>query len=578
MSKELLSGNEAVARGAYEYGVRVAAAYPGTPSTEILENIARYDEIAAQWSPNEKVALEVAIGGSMAGARSLAAMKHVGVNVAADPLLTLSYTGVNGGIVLVSADDPGIHSSQNEQDNRFYGRFARVPLLEPSDSQECKDFVGVALEMSEQLDTVVILRTTTRISHSKSLVEICERAPRELLPYHKDVRKYVMIPGHAKLRQPEVLARFERMAAWSEKAPINSIEWGDRKLGIITSGICYQYVKEARPDASVLKLGCSYPLPTNLVREFALGVEHVAVVEELEPFLAENVRLAGVEIVALDLPRIGELSTTMVRTALAKAMGEEAPPPAPFAPADAAGRPPVLCPGCPHRGVFLTLNRLRLVVSGDIGCYTLAALPPLNALDMFMDMGASIGLAMGMEKADPENAKKTVAVIGDSTFLHSGMTGLLDMVYNGSHGTVLILDNATTAMTGHQDHPATGKDAKGRPAPQAVLEDICKGLGVRRIRVLDALDIEGLEQALKEETQAPEVSVIIARRPCVLITTVDGAPVQVVDEACASCQMCTAPGCPAISWSEDNLPVINEGMCASCGLCVTVCPTGALRR
>jgi indolepyruvate ferredoxin oxidoreductase alpha subunit len=498
--------------------------------------------------------------------------------VAADPLMTLSYTGVNGGLVIVSADDPGVHSSQNEQDNRFYGRFARVPVLEPSDSQECKDFVGVALDASEQLDTVALLRTTTRISHSKSLVEIGERTPRELLPYKKDVHKYVMIPGFAKLRQPEVLARFDRILAWSESTPINRIEWGDRKLGIITSGICYQYVKEARPDASVLKLGCSYPLPANLVREFALGVEHVAIVEELEPFLAEAVRLAGVDIVDLGLPRIGELSSTMVNRAIAKAMGEEVPPPPPFSPEQAPGRPPVLCPGCPHRGVFATLQKLRLVVCGDIGCYTLAVLPPLNALDMFMDMGASIGLAMGMEKADPESAKKTVSVIGDSTFLHSGMTGLLDMVYNGSHGTVLILDNSTTAMTGHQDHPATGKDAKGRPAPKASLEAICTALGVRRVRVFDALDIDGLELALKEETQTPEVSVIIARRPCVLITKQDGEPVEFNEDACLNCQMCMSPGCPAISWSEDDHPIINEGMCTSCGLCVSICPTGAITK
>ncbi|HEY3266044.1 MAG TPA: indolepyruvate ferredoxin oxidoreductase subunit alpha [Armatimonadota bacterium] len=574
--KELLSGNEAIARGAWEHGVTVAAAYPGTPSTEILENIALHPEIAAQWSPNEKVALEVAIGASLAGARSLAAMKHVGVNVAADPLLTLAYTGVNGGLVLVSADDPGIHSSQNEQDNRFYGRFARIPVLEPSDSQEAKDFVGVALEMSEQLDTVVLLRSTTRISHSKSLVTLGERVSRPLRPYVKNARKYVMVPGNARARQPEVLARFDRMVVWAESAPVNRVEPGDRRLGIITSGVCYQYVKEARPDVSVLKLGVTYPLPANLVREFAKTVDQVAVIEELEPFLAESVRLAGVEIADTGLPRIGELSPDIVGAAIARILGE--PVDAPFAPPAAVPvRPPVLCPGCPHRGVFHVLGKLKLRVWGDIGCYTLAALPPLNAMDAFMDMGASIGMALGMEKADPAMAQQSVAVIGDSTFLHSGLTGLLDMVYNQSRGTVLILDNSTTAMTGHQDHPATGKTLQGAETYQADLEQVCRGLGVRRVRVVDALDVDALEVAVREETKQPEVSVIIARRACVLLHRPDGSHVELDVDLCTGCQQCSEPGCPAIRWEEGH-PAFDVGMCDGCGLCVSLCLFDAIKK
>lgn len=572
--RELLSGNEAIARGAWEHGVRVAAAYPGTPSTEILENAARFPEIAAQWSPNEKVALEVAIGASIAGARAFASMKHVGVNVAADPLLTLAYTGVNGGLVLISADDPGIHSSQNEQDNRFYGRFAHVPVLEPSDSQECKDFMGLALDMSEELDTVVILRSTTRISHSKGLVELGPRRDRPLRPYVKDTRKYVMIPGHARLRQPEVFARHARMAEAVERLEINRIEPGDARLGVITSGACYQYVKEARPDASILKLGVTFPLAAETVRRFARSVERVVVVEELEPFLAEAVRLAGVNVTDTGLPRHGELTPALVRAALARVMGEAPPPPAP-SPAAAPNRPPVLCPGCPHRGAFTVLAKMKFLVSGDIGCYTLAALPPLDAMDCFMDMGASIGMALGIEKADPDRARRTIAVIGDSTFLHSGITGLLDMVYNGSRGTVLILDNSTTAMTGHQDHPATGRDAHGAPAPRADIEQICRGLGVRRVRVVDPLDVKALETMLREESRAEEVSVIIARRPCALTEPPEGEPVYLDEELCKSCGLCAKPGCPVITY-DGVIPSFDDALCNGCGLCVTVCPFDAI--
>jgi indolepyruvate ferredoxin oxidoreductase alpha subunit len=570
----LLSGNEAIARGAWEHGVRVATAYPGTPSTEILEAIAKYDGIYAQWSPNEKVALEVAIGASVVGGRAMASMKHVGVNVAADPLLTLAYTGVNAGLVLVSADDPGIHSSQNEQDNRFYGRFARIPVIEPSDSQECKDFMGAALQMSEDLDTVVILRSTTRISHSKSLVTVSSREERPLLPYSKDILKYVMVPGNALRRQPEVLSRHARIEAYVETSPLNRIEWGDRRIGVITAGIAYQYAKDAYPDVSVLKLGITYPLPVNLIREFAKGVETVVVIEELEPFLYENVLLTGVEAVHSGLPRVGELSAAKVQKALARLLGEE-PEPVFTVPAKVPMRPPVMCPGCPHRSVFYVLQKMKLMVSGDIGCYTLGALPPLSALDIFMSMGASIGMALGMEKADPASASRTVAVIGDSTFLHSGVTGLMDMVYNKSRGTVIILDNGTVAMTGHQDHPATGVTAQGEETRITAIEDVAAGVGVRRITVLDPFDIKNLEKVLREELKAEEVSVIIARSPCVLTEPSDAEPLMVSADVCKGCKLCARIGCPAISWMDDH-PVIDQSLCGGCSLCANLCPFDAI--
>ncbi len=575
MTKLLLSGNEAIARGAWSAGVRVATAYPGTPSTEILENAAKYDEIAAQWSPNEKVALEVAIGASMAGARSICAMKHVGVNVAADPLLTLAYTGVNGGLVLISADDPGIHSSQNEQDNRFYGRFARIPVLEPSDSQEAHDYAAAGLAASEALDTAILLRTTTRISHSKSLVQTRDRRDVPLRPYTKDVRKWVMIPGHARLRQPEVLARYDRMLAWAEVTDLNRIEWGDKRLGVVTSGIAYQYVREARPDLSVLKLGVTYPFPAALVRRFAAEVEQVIVIEELETFLLEALLIAGLSPVPHGLPRAGELSATLVGDALARALGEERPARTVSAPAPAPPRPPVLCPGCPHRGVFSALHKLGLTVTGDIGCYTLGVLAPLSAMDVFMCMGASIGMALGVQKANPEMAARTVAVIGDSTFLHSGMTGLLDMVYNGGTGTVLILDNGTTAMTGHQDHPGTGKTLQGTETVRADLEAICRGLGVQRVHVADPFDPDALEALIAQEVAAPAVSVIIVRHPCVLIEKPKREAVEFEEIRCSACQMCMDLGCPAMSW-VDGKPSINEALCAGCGLCAAQCPSDAL--
>ncbi len=561
--KKIMSGNEAIARGAYEAGVSVAAAYPGTPSTEILESIAQYPSIRAQWSPNEKVALEVGIGASLAGARVLVAMKHVGLNVAADPWLTIAYTGVNGGLVLVSADDPGMHSSQNEQDNRFYARMAGVPLLEPADSQEAKEFVGLALEISEEYDTPVLLRITTRIAHSKGLVELGERRERELRPYIKDPQKYVMIPGNARGRHVAAVNRLAKLARLAEEIPINKVEMRG-KVGVITSGVCYQYVRETLPEASVLKLGLTYPLPRDAIRAFAEQVDELYVIEELEPFLEDQIRAMGISVKGKQLTGVlGELN----QKRLAVSLGLEEPQPA----VDVPPRPPVLCPGCPHRGVFYVLRRLRLTVLGDIGCYSLGALPPLDAMDTCICMGASIGSALGMEKADPAWAEKSVAVIGDSTFLHSGMTPLLDVVYNGGSTTVLILDNSTTAMTGHQEHPGTGRTLGGQPAPKVDLEMLVRALGVRRVQTVDAYDLAAIRRAVREETKAAEPSVIIVSRPCALKVP-PGRP-SVVDEArCNNCGACLRLGCPAIqegAWIDPHL-------CRGCGLCRQVCPQEAV--
>lgn len=561
--KEIMSGNEAIARGAYESGVSVAVAYPGTPSTEILENIAQHPSIRAQWSPNEKVALEVGIGASLAGARVLVAMKHVGLNVAADPWLTIAYTGVNGGLVLVSADDPGMHSSQNEQDNRFYARMAGVPMLEPADSQEAKEFVGLALRISEEYDTPVLLRTTTRIAHSKGLVELGERREHPFRPYTKDPKKYVMIPAHGRLRHQAAADRLAKLTRLAEEIPANKVERRG-KVGVITAGVCYQYVRETLPEASVLKLGLTYPLPKDKICTFAQQVDELYVIEELEPFLEEQIRAMGISVKGKELTGVlGELD----QKRLAVSLGLEDPPPS----ASAVSRPPVLCPGCPHRGVFYVLRRLRLTVMGDIGCYSLGALPPLDAMDTCICMGSSIGSALGMEKADPAWAERCVAVIGDSTFLHSGMTPLLDVVYNGGSTTVLILDNSTTAMTGHQDHPASGRTLGGDPAPKVDLEMLIRALGVRRVQRVDAYDLAAIRRAVREETAAPEPSVIIVSRSCALRTS--PARPLVVDEAkCNGCHACLKLGCPAIQEGAR----IDPHLCRGCGLCSQVCPRGAI--
>ncbi len=571
--KILMTGNEAIARGVYEYGVSVAAAYPGTPSTEILENIAKYPEVYCQWSPNEKVAMEVGIGAAIAGARAIVTMKMVGVNVAADPLFTVAYTGVRAGLVLVSADDPGMHSSQNEQDNRLYAAFAKIPMLEPSNSQEAKDMVGLAMEISETFDTPVMLRITTRIAHSLSLVELNDPIERLVKTYERNSRKYVMLPGNGRLRRLVVEERMQDLADYSETVAVNNTELQDPSIGIITSGISYQYVKEALPTASVLKLGLTNPLPSGLIKEFAAKVDKLYVVEELEPYMEKEVRLLGINVIGKELfPPHGELSVRMVSEKISGQPGIKV-----ASAFDAPIRPPVMCPGCPHRGIFYTLKQLKLVVSGDIGCYTLGAMAPLEAMDTTICMGASISAGLGMIKAHPEMAEKMVAVIGDSTFLHSGITGLMDVVYNGGNLTTMILDNSITAMTGHQHNPSTGKTLMGQPAPQVDFVALCKALGVKRITEVDPFDLETVKAVIKTEVAASEPSVIIARRPCALIIKNTEKPLQV--QECTGCEMCLKLGCPALSFDTENKTVqVDQALCTGCELCMNVCKFNALRK
>lgn len=571
--KTLMTGNEAIARGVYEYGVSVAAAYPGTPSTEILENIVKYPEVYCQWSPNEKVAMEVGIGAAIAGARAIIAMKMVGVNVAADPLFTVAYTGTRAGLVLISADDPGMHSSQNEQDNRLYAAFAKIPLLEPSNSQEAKDMVGLALEISETFDTPVMIRITTRIAHSQSLVELNDPIERLVKSYERNPRKYVMLPANGRARRLVVEERLQKLADYTETVAVNNMELKDQSFGIITSGISYQYVKEALPTASILKLGLTNPLPSGLIKEFAAKVAKLYVVEELEPYMEKEVRLLGINVIGKELfPPYGELSARMVSEKISGQPGIT------VAPAfDSPIRPPVMCPGCPHRGIFYTLKQLKLVVSGDIGCYTLGAMAPLEAMDTTICMGASISAGLGMIKAHPEMAENMVAVIGDSTFLHSGITGLMDVVYNGGNLTTIILDNSITAMTGHQDNPSTGKTLMGQPAPQVDFVALCKALGVKRITEVDPFDLGTVKEIIKTEVAVPEPSVIIARRPCALIIKNTEKPLQVQD--CTGCKMCLRLGCPALSFDEENKTVqVDQALCTGCGLCINVCKFNALRK
>ncbi len=581
--KLLLSGNQAIARGAYEAGVAVATAYPGTPSTEILETIAAYEGIYAEWSPNEKVALEVAMGASIAGSRSLVSMKHVGVNVAADPLLTLSYTGVRGGLVIVTADDPDMHSSQNEQDNRHYARFAKIPMLEPADSQDAKDFVKCAFALSERFDTPVMLRTTTRISHSMSLVTLAQPERREgQKELEKQPEKFVMLPRHARLRHPLIEERLQTLKDFAETFEKNEVEMQDTAIGIITSGACYQYAKEAFPGYSFLKLGMVYPLPSRLIKEFAGKVGKLYVFEELDPFLEEQIKALGIAVTGKDVfPLCGEFGPATAEEGI---RGMIKKPDHGAEQAQLPARPPNMCPGCPHRGIFYTFKKQKMFVTGDIGCYTLGALPPLNAMDTCICMGAGIGQAMGIDKAlGAEGQGKAVAVIGDSTFLHSGMTGLLDIAYNKGTCTVIILDNRTTAMTGRQEHPGTGRTIRGEKTKKVDLAALCSALGVDHVRKVNPYDLDELAAAVQEETGRPEPSVIIAEAPCVLLRKRSAPPetrFMVHEETCIGCRGCLQLGCPAIEWrpgeNKSGTSHINEALCVGCALCAQVCPKEAI--
>lgn len=576
MSEEkILLGNEAFARGAYEAGVKVSAAYPGTPSTEISETIAQYDEIKAEWSPNEKVAMEVAIGASISGVRALASMKHVGLNVASDPLYTVAYSGVRGGLVVIVADDPGMYSSQNEQDTRMVARAAMVPVLEPSDSAEAKEFTKLAFDLSEKYDTPVIVRSTTRLSHSQGKVLCEERIEPIDIPYERDMRKYVMMPANSKLRHPVVEERMKRLAEDADRMPeLNRIEYNDLSVGFITEGIAYQYVKEAMPQASVLKLGMVNPLPRKLIEEFAAKVDKLYIFEELEPVVEEQVKSWGIACTGKELFTIqGEYSANMIRE---RVLGEKID----AAPAQIPARPPILCPGCPHRSVYSVLNKLKLHAAGDIGCYTLGAVAPLNVVDTTICMGASISTLHGMEKAKgKEYVKNWVAVIGDSTFLHTGVNSLMNMVYNQATGTVVILDNSTTGMTGHQDHAATGKTLKGEPTYAIDIFNLCKAIGVEHVYEVNAFDLEELENVIKRETARDAISVIITKSPCVLLKgQVFPDKCVPLPEKCKKCGACLRPGCPALTKNEDGTISIDEVMCNGCGLCMQLCKFGAIEK
>ena len=572
--KRILLGNEAIARGAYEAGVKVSAAYPGTPSTEVSESLVQYDEIYAEWAPNEKVATEVAIGASIAGVRSMCVMKHVGINVAADPLYTAAYTGVRGGLVLVVADDPGMYSSQNEQDSRMVARAAMVPIVEPSDSAEAKEFMKYAYDLSEKYDTPVILRSTTRLSHSQGLVELEERVEPFDIPYERDMAKYVMMPGNAIKRHVVVEARMKQMAEDANSFPINRVEYNDLSVGFITNGIAYQYVKEAMPQASVLKLGLLNPLPRKLIEEFASKVDKLYIFEELEPVVEEQVKSWGIKkAVGKEIFTVqGEYSANLIRERVlgqASQVDKAAQVPA---------RPPILCPGCPHRSVYAVLNKLKIHAAGDIGCYTLGAVAPLSVIDTTICMGASISTLHGMEKAKGrEYIKNWVAVIGDSTFMHTGINSLMNMVYNQAAGTVVILDNSTTGMTGHQDHAATGKTLKGQVVPAINIYGLCKSLGIEHVCEVDDFNQAELERIIKEEVARDAVSVIITKAPCALLKGIKFPnKCRPLPDKCKKCGACLRPGCPALTKNEDGTISIDETMCNGCGLCKQLCKFDAI--
>jgi indolepyruvate ferredoxin oxidoreductase, alpha subunit len=592
---QLLSGNEALAFGAYHAGVQVAAAYPGTPSTEILENLSRYKDIYAEWSTNEKVAMEVGMGASYTGARTMVSMKHVGLNVAADPFMAASLTGIIGGLVVVCADDPQIHSSQCEQDNRHYARLAKVAMLEPSDSQDVYDIMGYAFDISEQFDTPVMVRTTTRIAHSKSVVDVNRtRTVKNAQPaFHFNPQKYIMLPVNAVPRHVKVEERLVKLSAFTETFPMNKITWNKRKLGIVTSGVAYQYAREVFPEASFLKLGMTWPLPEKMIKEFAKGVEKLIVIEELDNFLQQNIQAMGVKVTGKEfIPLVGELNTRIVlESSIGAGLVPESEKPAVLPPA--AGipkRPPLLCPGCPHAGIYFTMNMLaqrtsllnakeptepKVIITGDIGCYTLGAYPPFSVLDTTACMGAGIGQAIGMEKAGVKS--KIVAVIGDSTFMHSGITGVVNAVYNDSHITILILDNHTTAMTGHQEHPGTGISAQGKPTTEVDIENLCRGIGVKDLKVVNAFDVKALRNAMRDAINAPVLSVVIVRGACAVQVKKRSNPRKVDKELCVNCGYCFRLGCGAIQ-SVDGKAYIEPSLCAgdACGLCEQLCAQKAI--
>ena len=572
--KQLMLGNAAAARGLYEAGCAVVSSYPGTPSTEITEEAAKYDDIYCEWAPNEKVAVEVAFGASLAGKRSFCGMKHVGLNVAADPLFTISYTGVNAGMIIGVADDAGMHSSQNEQDSRHYAQAAKVPMLEPSDSKEALAFVKEAYEISERFDTPVLLKMCTRVSHSQSIVETGERVEQQTKPYKKDIAKYVMMPGNAIKRHVVVEARMKQMAEDANSLPINRVEYNDLSVGFITNGIAYQYVKEAMPQASVLKLGLLNPLPRKLIEEFAAKVDKLYIFEELEPVVEEQVKSWGIQkAVGKEIFTVqGEYSANLIRE---RVLGQTSQV---DKAAQVPARPPILCPGCPHRSVYAVLNKLKIHAAGDIGCYTLGAVAPLSVIDTTICMGASISTLHGMEKAKGrEYIKSWVAVIGDSTFMHTGINSLMNMVYNQATGTVIILDNSTTGMIGHQDHAATGKTLKGQVVPAINIYGLCKSLGIEHVCEVDAFDQAELERVIKEEVARDAVSVIITKAPCALLKGIKFPnKCRPLPDKCKKCGACLRPGCPALTKNEDGTISIDETMCNGCGLCKQLCKFDAI--
>ncbi len=575
--KKLLLGNEAVARGLYEAGCRVASSYPGTPSTEVTECIAKYDEITSEWAPNEKVACEVAFGAAVTGARSFCAMKHVGLNVAADPLFTSSYTGVNAGMVIVVADDPGMHSSQNEQDSRHYAKASKIMMLEPSDSDECLKFSKMAFELSERFDTPVLLRLTTRVSHSRSLAEVGERVDNGLKAYEKNPAKYVMVPANAKVKHVEVEKRIIDQVAYCEaeavEAGLNTVEYNSKKIGVITSGICYEYAKEALGEnASYLKLGCVYPLPEKLIKDFCNECETVYVLEELDDYIETHCRKIGVAVKGkAEFTLLGEYSQGLIRKVI---LGEEAT--SLKADVQIPPRPPVLCAGCPHRGLFYTLKRLNVTVSGDIGCYTLGVAKPLGMMDTVLCMGGSVSGLHGRNLANPEMASKSVAVIGDSTFIHSGVTGLIDIAYNNSNSVTIILDNSITGMTGHQQNPTTGYNIKGEPAAAVSLEKLCEAVGINNVFVVDPYDLKDCYDNISKALSLNAPAVVISRRPCALLKTVKhNPPLKVNKDKCKSCKMCMKIGCPAISM-KDGKAEIDFTQCLGCNVCSQLCKFDAI--